>query len=243
MADISEIKLPSGSTYKFKDEQARNDIASRLNGFQIYQGSTLVGKAYAATDGTNRGVIELYNESGTGVKLYGLHDTTGEIDVLYGGDTIAALFGSTNQRGCLRLYNSDGTYVTYTGDAATTIYNLNIYPVGAIYISTVSTSPASLFRGTWEQIKDRFLLAAGDTYTAGNTGGEAAHTLTSSEMPWHSHQIGYREVYALTGEGDGALAYDSSAKTYNRNTSYVGSGTAHNNMPPYLVVYVWKRIG
>ena len=51
-----------------------------------------------------------------------------------------------------------------------------IYPVGSIYISAASTSPATLFGGTWEQIKDTFLLAAGDTYTAGETVGEAEHT-------------------------------------------------------------------
>ena len=62
-----------------------------------------------------------------------------------------------------------------------------IYPVGSIYMSVNSTSPATLFGGTWERIKDRFLLAAGDAYAAGGTGGEATHTLTEGEMPAHSH--------------------------------------------------------
>lgn len=62
-----------------------------------------------------------------------------------------------------------------------------VYPVGSIYMSVNSTSPASLFGGTWERIKDRFLLAAGDTYSAGSTGGEAQHTLTVDEMPSHYH--------------------------------------------------------
>ena len=62
-----------------------------------------------------------------------------------------------------------------------------VYPVGAIYMSVNSTNPASLFGGTWEQIKDRFLLSAGDSYSAGSTGGEAEHTLTYGEMPVHSH--------------------------------------------------------
>ena len=53
-----------------------------------------------------------------------------------------------------------------------------IHPVGSIYISENSTSPATLFGGTWERVKDRFLLAAGDTYSAGSTGGSATHTLT-----------------------------------------------------------------
>ena len=62
-----------------------------------------------------------------------------------------------------------------------------VYPVGSIYMSVNSTSPAKLFGGTWEQIKDMFLLACGDTYANGAKGGEASHTLTVAEMPAHSH--------------------------------------------------------
>lgn len=62
-----------------------------------------------------------------------------------------------------------------------------IYPVGAIYISTSNTSPSSIFGGTWEKIEDRFLLASGNTYDNGATGGEATHTLTENEMPNHAH--------------------------------------------------------
>lgn len=62
-----------------------------------------------------------------------------------------------------------------------------IYPVGAIYISVNDTNPSSIFGGTWEKVEDRFLLASGDTYNNGATGGEAEHTLTEREIPWHSH--------------------------------------------------------
>lgn len=77
-----------------------------------------------------------------------------------------------------------------------------IYPVGAIYISTNNTSPSSIFGGTWEQIEDKFLLASGSTYANGATGGEATHTLTESEMPNHAHNY-YRpanvtDAHALT---------------------------------------------
>ena len=68
------------------------------------------------------------------------------------------------------------------------------YPVGAIYLSVNSTSPASLFGGTWEQLKDRFLLGAGNSYSINATGGATTHThttgnhtLTINEMPYHSH--------------------------------------------------------
>lgn len=117
-----------------------------------------------------------------------------------------------------------------------------VYPVGAIYLSTVVTSPATLFGGTWVQLKDTFLLGAGDTYGAGTTGGEATHTLTIAEMPHHKHSMtlnnyAYNAITANHGWGGD----DVSNGAYTNETSYAGGDAAHNNMPPYLAVYVWKR--
>lgn len=121
-----------------------------------------------------------------------------------------------------------------------------VYPVGAIYMSVSEISPATLFGGTWERIQDRFLLAAGSSYTAGNTGGEATHTLTKNEMPTHSHEIysGYGDVVSNVSDAYRYQTWGSSDrgwKTGNLGTSNIGGGKAHNNMPPYLVVYMWKR--
>ena len=127
-------------------------------------------------------------------------------------------------------------------DAATKGYaDLAAYPVGAVYISTVSTSPASLFGGTWEQLKDRFLLGAGDTYSAGSTGGEAAHTLTVDEMPSHTHT--FPTWYAGVGNGSAVQRGWSGESTNKLIATYTtGGGRPHNNMPPYFAVYMWKRI-
>jgi hypothetical protein len=149
-----------------------------------------------------------------------------------------------------------------------------IYPIGSIYMSANNVSPATFLGGTWEQIKDKFLLCAGSSYSAGSTGGEASHTLTVAETPAHTHTRGTMEItgsiiggnYALFGcsttTESGALytsgggytsAGTSQGGNYKNNlhfqasrnwtgaTSSVGSGTAHNNMPPYLTVYCWKR--
>lgn len=119
-----------------------------------------------------------------------------------------------------------------------------VYPVGSIYMSVNSTSPATLFGGTWEAIQGKFLLGAyGNTYKAGSTGGEAAHTLTESEMPGHRHSIWFPND---GGEQSAAIGYpDTGSKnTYYAEaskTSSTGGGAAHNNMPPYLAVYIWKR--
>ena len=64
-----------------------------------------------------------------------------------------------------------------------------VYPVGSIYLSSKNTNPGTLFGGTWVQIKDRFILAAGDYYSNGATGGAATVTLTVSNMPSHSHSF------------------------------------------------------
>lgn len=127
-----------------------------------------------------------------------------------------------------------------------------LYPVGSIYISTNATSPASLFGGVWEQIKDRFLLASGDTYDNGSTGGEASHTLTEAEMPSHTHGVqtspdGSTWTDATLGvDGSTSGAYftgGASADTTKQvKIKSTGGGQAHNNMPPYLAVTVWQRI-
>lgn len=120
----------------------------------------------------------------------------------------------------------------------------DIYPVGSIYMSINNINPSTLFGGTWEQIKDTFLLSAGDTYTAGNTGGEATHTLTVNEIPSHRHPgLTVTEQPANIGNGNSGIGlnYSGSNGGSPLATAFAGGGQAHNNMPPYLVVYMWKR--
>ena len=150
-----------------------------------------------------------------------------------------------------------------------------VYPVGSIYMSVNSTSPANLFGGTWQQIQDTFLLSAGSTYTAGNTGGSATHTLTVSEMPSHTHgektlsgsfqirRAGSAGGTDVAASATGIVSYGSKtgtsvtssinitgSNTHNRDTitvnathehDSVGGGDSFSTLPPYLVVYMWKR--
>jgi hypothetical protein len=123
-----------------------------------------------------------------------------------------------------------------------------VYPVGAIYMSVNSANPKTLFGGTWVQLKDRFLLGAGSTYTAGKTGGAATHTLTTAQIPSHTHTIGIQRSnaeqagYSLwLGDGgfkDRAIVNGDASPI---RTNATGGGEPHNNMPPYLVVYMWRR--
>lgn len=119
--------------------------------------------------------------------------------------------------------------------------DLRAYPVGAIYQSTVETSPASLFGGTWEQLKNRFLLGAGNSYSAGATGGEATHALSIDEMPTHNHTLA-NPVGSGTGTVSGYLWSTTNQDWGTMETESSGGSEAHNNMPPYLVVYMWKRV-
>ena len=111
-------------------------------------------------------------------------------------------------------------------------------------MSLNSVNPSTLFGGTWEQIKDTFLLAAGATYKAGSTGGEATHTLTQDEMPKHNHVIYYPNA---GGPDEGAALGFPEVGSKNTwwapasMTGQTGGSAAHNNMPPYLAVYIWKR--
>ena len=161
-------------------------------------------------------------------------------------------------------YKTDADVAT-VGSVADQLSTLNnkLFPIGAIYISVVSTNPSTWFGGVWVQLKGRFLVGVGaieanttnfwGTVTPGSVscpvnemGGEAYHTLTTTEMPSHSHVVkwygsgnnvslnegsgyGYYLSWAA-GEGAGYLAGEA-----------VGGSGQHNNMPPYIAVYMWKR--
>lgn len=146
-----------------------------------------------------------------------------------------------------------------------------MYPIGSIYMSTQSTSPSSLFGGSWTPMRDVFLYGQG-TYAVGATGGAATVKLEEVHMPSHSHtwtQASCNEAGAHTHRigGDNDTQYYSSGgcwslhnkesgaqgwvsytnekgahtHTITGTNSSTGGSTAHNNMPPYEVVYIWKR--
>lgn len=199
---------------------------------------------------------------------------------------------------CIKANGTDDPQTPDEGEYWTESLNTNsvfdkIYPVGSIYISVNNTSPSVLFGGEWEQIQEKFLLSAGETHTAGTTGGEFTHTLTTDEMPQHNHTAssdsagahthtrGTMEIYGawdrfwceyngtkgaveVTRQQQGWLGHDvanvhaeanfygsrnwSGATSENGDHSHTitvgnnGSGNAHNNTPPYLAVYMWKRV-
>ena len=148
-----------------------------------------------------------------------------------------------------KLKDRSGNYVVPTTrsscvyfDDNTTLTKLSFYPVGSIYQSTGSTSPASLFGGNWERIQGRFLLGTSSSYSVTDTGGEESHTLTAWEIP-KSLPVPY-----ATETGGSISCFEKNAidltakstKTGWVNVNNVGV-RSHNNMPPYYAVNIWRR--
>ena len=124
-----------------------------------------------------------------------------------------------------------------------------VYPVGSIYLSVSGTDPQTLFGGTWARLEDVFLLAAGAKHAAGSTGGEESHILTETEIAPHKHAMAYGPESSASSTGfsygiaAGSATNSAGGRGYasNLGTFSAGGGQPHNNMPPYLAVYTWKR--
>lgn len=129
---------------------------------------------------------------------------------------------------------------------------LQAYPVGSVYISISSNfNPNTSFGGTWSKIAEgHCLIQGGDRYVLGSTGGESTHKLTVQEMPQHAHAVVRNDGQKIsswpTNVADGNIWYIpvDGSNTYG-HTEYMadfqGGSNAHNNMPPYLAVNIWKR--
>ncbi|MDR1071707.1 MAG: hypothetical protein LBL21_03635 [Rickettsiales bacterium] len=145
-----------------------------------------------------------------------------------------------------------------------------VYPVGAVYISTSSADPAALFGfGTWERFGNGKALVGVEESetefdTVEKTGGEKTHTLTVAEMPSHnhsgtansagSHVHGIAHATAVNGNnaysvGDGHApqpntkwSYPAGEHTHDLSVDNIGGSQTHNNLQPYITVYIWRRV-
>jgi hypothetical protein len=118
------------------------------------------------------------------------------------------------------------------------------YPIGSVYINASDdTNPEELLGfGTWIAFASgRMLTGVSADFAIGATGGEKEHVLTIDEMPTHSHNSQYdnRTPGDIDGGGAGEIGGMGDIRTY--PTTETGGNDAHNNMPPYIVVYMWKR--
>lgn len=168
--------------------------------------------------------------------------------------------GNASTLGGVKLSDSTSSISSTSGGIAATpaaVFaaiaeaKLAAWPIGSIYMSVSNTAnPANLFGGTWERLSDTFLFAASSSYPAGSTGGEFTHKLTQSELPNYSLSVtnGSNVIRSKTGStADAHVQTQSSGwgipnwESKTVTVSSGGSGAAHNNMPPYLSVWMWKR--
>ena len=137
----------------------------------------------------------------------------------------------------------------------TTINNMwdTIYPIGSIYMSIIEINPGIIFGGTWEQIEDKFLLCSGSIYPAGTISGSATHdhTLSTTNQAYAdfiaTNNVLLENYMTLPGRNMAlAFTFATGQKTYNQDSIYAvpvkGNTDNTSNMPPYLAIYVWKRV-
>ncbi|MCQ4637158.1 hypothetical protein NE619_10510 [Anaerovorax odorimutans] len=169
----------------------------------------------------------------------------------------------SDEMGCVKI---NGTDVEVVSKIAILDF---VYPKGSIMYSTEAEfDPNIAYPGTaWAQIKDVFLLAAGNSYLLGSEGGAPAHVLRSDEMPAHTHgyvslvgsvfntaqqskSIAVSRYGIVSGGKSENVGYAVNEKAgvdgftidASHEHSNVGNNQAHNNMPPYIAVNVWQRI-
>lgn len=115
------------------------------------------------------------------------------------------------------------------------------FPINSIFTSTDSANPATaLGYGTWTAFGAGKVLvgySAGDPDfgTGGGTGGEKTHTLSTAEMPAHTHGSNLWQANGGSGNVGAGGGFDQGS------TSSTGGGGSHNNLQPFIVVYFWKR--
>lgn len=127
-------------------------------------------------------------------------------------------------------------------------YPAPYWPIGSIYISVVNTNPSQWFGGVWVRFaKGRMLVGVDDVVgdpdltTVLKTGGEYFHTLTINEIPSHRHPYG--DYFGIAGGTKfNVVAYNNVTSYPEGGTVATGGGQSHNNMPPYITVYMWRRI-
>lgn len=238
-----EGRILLSATDSFIDEEG---IVPSLDDLlaQVERIESAANNANTAADRANAAAERAENAKGETGATPNL--TIGTVETLAAGSNATATITGTAEDPVLSLgipkgYDGVGAVLSVNGKTGAVVLTADDvgYPVGAVYISAKPDSPASLFGGTWERLKDRFLLGAGDTYAAGTVGGEATHKLTASEIPAHTHNV----LVGTTGtSGDQCVAITNSTNRSYVATTSVGSGAAHNNMPPYKVYYMWERV-
>ena len=148
--------------------------------------------------------------------------------------------------------------IIFRNHANEKIYPCPYMPIGSLYFSTSNTNPSTFFGGTWERYgKGRTVVSIDENQTefntAGKTGGSKTHTLSSDEIPSHTHKFKRNGNYSngvmidtgRTGQWGSAIVQVGSgnytAQPNQIEIETTGGGKGHNNLQPYICVYIWRR--
>lgn len=246
------------ATYKYRVSGTSNWVVPASNTLSLTLGKASSSDTYYTKFSYNNTVNGDMPNNGFDVSqsydiMVTVADALSSVDYtfsVHSGEPAIALYKNKAALGAKYDEALGGTQLwgsTYLNGELLSTTNIDlIYPIGSIYLTVDElVDPNTVFPGTtWEQIKDRFLLASGDTYTSGDTGGEANVTLTINQIPSHRHSLGTdKDAQYQNNGGDWSMHNNSpDGASYTFYSGYAGGGEAHNNMPPYLVVNVWKRM-
>ena len=199
--------------------------------------------------------VYIYDSKGTSYATYSSDMSIGTIaypiDVRKGGKGIA--FGKVAEADNLADFNFKTRFrnsIELKTPNGIKSFLDAVYPVGSIYMSVKATNPGTLFGGTWVAIaQGRCLVGVNtsdnDFKTPEKTGGEKKHTLTVAEMPSHSHTIGtqnlWKQAPTYGNINPGATEGANQADIQPNQTNVRGNNEPHNNLQPYLCVYIFKR--
>ena len=226
------------------------------------EGARIIVKAHTANTGSatlnvdGTGASTIRSTDGTTLSAGQIAGSNHYLDLVYNSANNSWVLLNPNELDTARLIALGGDATGSTSfdgsqnvTITTVVDKLLPYPVGAIYTSVLSTSPASLFGGTWVAFGAGRVLVGinssdSDFDQSQETGGAKTVALSIAEMPAHTHTDSL-PIYTNRSSSSGSRFEGTSSSDLVTNwpvtTNSTGGGAAHENMPPYIVVYMWKR--
>lgn len=247
-ASVSPVSNKNSAAYfvRYRTTGSNNWTTIQMSDYTGHYTVENASAVFAAASGSSFEVQVVAQDDFTESKSYG------EIPIAFrilnaapGGHDLA--IGRMSTDGAGFEVDMDATFygnVTMSAKARRTLA-LSLMPVGYVYKSFDPTSPAEMFGGTWEQLEGVFPFAADDTHPIGSTGGAASVSLTVSEIPAHSHTLRTANSTAPSQWGGEHVQRTNSGYFNDYSAGFIqneGGGEAHENMPPYIAVYMWRRI-
>lgn len=239
-AAITALGNKNTATYKLKYKKSTASSFTTVTLTALANTYTLTDSEYIfAADSNSSYDVEIEAADRHGTATRATSASTAFTLMNWGKDGTSLAIGKVAEKANTLQIALD---VEFIGKVTGAIFDA-IYPVGSIYIAYNHTNPGTLFGGTWTRITNRFLWATTASGTIGQTGGEQTVTLTEAQMPVHDHNVSVASTASGSNAASNKIRYNNDASGYIGNiaTESAGGGEAHNNMPPYIQVSIWRR--